>query len=208
VLDDTGKGGVEVDNIEQVFDALLDLLPGCDVMDHERLTDDVGYRHARVQAGIRILEDHLHLAAHLAEFLALQVHQVHAFEFHRAGGRAVQLQDRPTGGGLATARLANQAQGLTALDIEADTIHRAHRAHLALDHAPVNGEMHHQIIYMEQGVVVGFDGAHYRCLPVLVSTQQAARCSGPTAINGGFSCQQCSSAHLQRGANGQAFGLL
>ena len=69
--------------------------------------------------------------------------EVYPLEVNRAGRRAVELQDGTTRGRLPAARLADQTERLAAPDIEADAIHRAHCADLALDHAPVNGKMHH-----------------------------------------------------------------
>ena len=42
------------------------LPPSPQVVDLDRLGDDVADRHARVERGVRVLEDHLHVAAHLA----------------------------------------------------------------------------------------------------------------------------------------------
>src|SRR5512142_905206 len=61
-----------------------------------------------------------------------------------------------------------------------------------------------QVIHMHQNVV----GRHARILPVLTSTQQAMRWleSAVSGMRAGFSCEQRSTAHLQRGAKGQDAG--
>jgi hypothetical protein len=64
--------------------------------------------------------------------------------------------------------------------------------------------MHHQVVDAQNGII---PCAHWRALPVLVSTQQAALWSDPTFNKGGFSFQHFSITHLQRGAKGQAFGM-
>src|SRR5450759_3423532 len=58
-----GVLGAEPDGLEQLEDALLALGLGADVVDMERLADDVAHAHARVQRGVRVLEDDLHVAA-------------------------------------------------------------------------------------------------------------------------------------------------
>jgi len=54
-------------------------------VDHERLADDLLDGHARIKAGVGILEDHLHLAPHLPHLFALQMDQVFVFEMDFSG---------------------------------------------------------------------------------------------------------------------------
>jgi hypothetical protein len=54
---------MEPDTIHHLGDAPAPLGPRPDSVDAQRLRDDRPDRTARVQRGIRILEDHLHLAA-------------------------------------------------------------------------------------------------------------------------------------------------
>ncbi len=64
-----GVLGAQADGLEQLEDALLALGLGADAVDAQRLADDVAHAHARVQRGVRVLEDDLHVAAqalHLA----------------------------------------------------------------------------------------------------------------------------------------------
>ena len=98
-----------------------------------RLADDVANRHAGVERRVGVLEDHLHLAPHLAQLLALQLAQVLAIEEHLAAGGAIELQDGAAGGRLAAARFADQAQGLAALDRKVQPVNGAYGAHLTLD---------------------------------------------------------------------------
>ena len=55
--------GSQTDALEQVRDAFLPFRAGADVVDDQRLADDVARRHARVQRCVGILVDHLHLLA-------------------------------------------------------------------------------------------------------------------------------------------------
>jgi hypothetical protein len=43
-------------------------------MDGESLADDLTYRHAWIQAGVRVLEDHLHVAANFPQLFTFQAH--------------------------------------------------------------------------------------------------------------------------------------
>src|SRR5690349_729412 len=92
-------------------------------MDLERLGDDAADRHARVQARVRVLKDHLHPAPHAPQVATLELGELVTLEIHAAGGGPIELQDGPTGGGLAAAALAHQAERLAATDEERDVVH-------------------------------------------------------------------------------------
>ena len=85
---------------------------------HQRLGDDRPYRHARVQAGLRVLKDHLHLRAEFPQIIALQRRQVMFAQPDFTGGRRVKAQDRPARGGLAATGFANDAQRLAFQNVE------------------------------------------------------------------------------------------
>ena len=89
-------------------------------MDVQRLAHDVGDRHARVQAGIRILEHDLHFLAELVNVLG---RNLLAVVDDLARGGLVQVQYGASHGGLAAAALPHQAQRLAGLDIERDALH-------------------------------------------------------------------------------------
>ena len=97
-----------------------------DMMDvqafHHRFAD----RHARVERGIRILENDLHVAAHDLQFLGLEGEDILAVEMDRAAGRLDQAQHGAPDGGLSAARFAHQPQGLALADKEADVVHGLH----------------------------------------------------------------------------------
>ena len=82
-----GVLGVEADRLEQLGDALLALGLGADVVDLERLADDVADAHARVERGVRVLEDDLHVAAQRVHLAARRLHDVDALEGDVAAGR-------------------------------------------------------------------------------------------------------------------------
>ena len=90
----------------------------------DRFGNQIADRLARVERGIGVLEHHLHLAAQLAQLVMVGAGDILAFEPHLARRRLGQPQDRATGRGLATAALADQAEGFATADIEADAVDR------------------------------------------------------------------------------------
>ena len=79
-------------------------------MDAQRPGDDFADPHLRIERGIGILEDHLHVAARPADLVGALPHQVLAAEDDLAAGRTIELQDGAPGRRLAAAALADQAQ--------------------------------------------------------------------------------------------------
>src|SRR3989304_4407058 len=59
-------------------------------VDHYRLGDDGADRHTRVQGGVRVLEDHLHAAAHAPDIARVHARQVLTLEGDLAGGGLVE----------------------------------------------------------------------------------------------------------------------
>ena len=91
---------------------------GADAVDGEGGAEDAGHGHARVEAGIGILEDDLHAPPEGRHGAAGMPGDVLAAEADGAGGGVHQLQDRLAGGGLAAAALADDGQRLAAGDGE------------------------------------------------------------------------------------------
>ena len=85
--------GVEADDLHQLLHAPLAVALVADAVDGERLGDDRADPPARVQRRVRVLEDHLHLAAQRPQPRARQVGDVLAFELDRAGRHRHQLAD-------------------------------------------------------------------------------------------------------------------
>ena len=80
-----------------------------------RLGDDLADRHARIERGVGILEDHLHLLAHgdqLARGRAVAMSTPSKRISPR--GRIVEAQHEAAEGRLAAAGLADQAERLAA----------------------------------------------------------------------------------------------
>ena len=96
-----------------------------DVVDDERLGDEVADRLLRVERLVRVLEDELDpppVAAQL--LLAPQRADVGALEVDPAGRLAGELDDDPPGRRLATARLADQREDLALDQRQVDAVDR------------------------------------------------------------------------------------
>ena len=119
--------GEEPDHLQQLGDAIGDLRLGQDAVHADRLGDDLADRHARIERGIGVLEDHLHLLAHGDHLLAVERREVHALEADLARGRVVEAQHQAAEGGFSAAGLADQPQRLAALDGDRDVVDGAHQ---------------------------------------------------------------------------------
>src|SRR5712691_6760405 len=95
-------------------------------MDGQRLADDCADFHARVERGIGILEDDLHVAAQRTERCAGEGGDVSAVKPDFAGGRLGQPQDAAPGRRFAAAGFADKTERLAGGDLEADPVDRMH----------------------------------------------------------------------------------
>ena len=136
-----GEIGRKADESEQLGNPLLARTRRAgEVMDVERLTEDIGHRLPRVERGEGILKDDRHVAPHPPHRARPQAQDVPALEAHLAGGRLDQAQDRPAQGRLAASRLADQAERLALPDIEVDSVDGTDLADHPTDHARAHGE--------------------------------------------------------------------
>ena len=119
---------------------LLDLLgPRADAVHEQRLAHDLADRHARIERGVGVLEDRLHVAAEAEQFGLRGVRHVRAFEEHAARGRLFQPHDGAAERRLPAAGFAHKAERLAFLHVEADAVDRAHVADLGREHAAAHG---------------------------------------------------------------------
>ena len=95
-------------------------------MDERRLADDVLDAQARVERGVRVLEDHLHLEFGIARTVRRQGGDILALEQDGAVGRRHDAGDHATECRLAAAGFAHQADDLAACHGEIDVVDRAH----------------------------------------------------------------------------------
>ena len=97
------RQAAQPDVIQQIADDLFNLpFVFRQLMEADRLGDDVGYLHARIHGGVGILEHHLHLATQRAALvLTLEGRQVDPLEDDLALVRRIEAGDHPSDGGLA-----------------------------------------------------------------------------------------------------------
>ncbi len=138
--------GIEADQLHQVQNLLPALrLRLVQMMNVQRLPDDILHRHAGVQRGVRVLKHHLHLTAVVVHVL---LRDLRAVEADGSAGRLVEMQQRPADRRLAAAGLAHEAQRLARTDPEADAVHGLQ--HRGLAEAGVNREVFLQVLDLDE----------------------------------------------------------
>ena len=151
---------VEPDQLQQFLDGGLDaisVLTFCSRSGAPMIPPD---GVPRVQRRVRVLEDHLDVAAQRAHLAHGQVGDVMSVEHDPPAGRLQQPGEQPPGRGLAAAGLADQAQRLPGGHREVHLVHGLDRADLlAEDDAPGHREVLHQRGHLEQGVAPATGGA-------------------------------------------------
>ena len=117
-------GRRQLDLPQQVFHALLQVgLVLGEIEGTDRLGDDVEHAPARVEAGVRVLEDHLHAPAERGHVgPAVAASHVVAVELDRAGRRRIEPDHQARHRRLAATRLAYQREGLALGDLDVDAV--------------------------------------------------------------------------------------
>ncbi len=142
---------IETDDLQKLLHALGLRAALREVMHLERLADDVPDGHARVERRVRILEDHLHPAAHATHLFAGERRELGAIELHRSRSGLVELEDRASGRRFAAAGLSDEAERLAPLDEEIDPVDGAHRTDLTLEDDPLRQrEVHLERLHREK----------------------------------------------------------
>ena len=119
-------GGGEADLRQQRVDARANGAPAAhEPLRADRLGDDVDDAPARIEARIRILEDHLQLAAQrLVAPAGRECGDVRAVVTDRARREAIEAHDQTRHRRFAAARFADEAERLAAPDVEAHVVDR------------------------------------------------------------------------------------
>ncbi len=137
--------------VHQRCDANLEILRGFGEAEiADRLGQDVAHAHARVEARERILEHHLHAAAHLAHRARRSVVDTLAVEDDLARSNLEQPQNGAADRRLAAAGLADQRQRLAARDLERHAVHRIDELGLSPEQALVDRKMLLEVVDLEQ----------------------------------------------------------
>src|SRR6266849_3288832 len=206
--------GAEADDLEQLLNAPLVLRGRAEPVDLQCLRDDEADPFPRVQARIRILEDHHHLAAIGPHLCPRELRDVATAEDDSARGRIEEAHDAARHRRLPAAGLADDTERLSLTNGEGDAVDRLHSGDLALEDDPARDrEVLLQILDGEERFA-GRAGAtllgernlrHYAAAPRMVSSSfvasrsfvswsrwHASRCNGSsgTGLRGGSTSLQ------------------
>jgi hypothetical protein len=116
--------GREPDDLEQLAHTPRGVLLAGDAVHPQRLPHDPADAVPRIQRRVGILENHLHPPPERPELVLRERRDVLAVEDDAPSGRLVEPENGATDRRLAAARLADEAEGLAALDRERDVVHR------------------------------------------------------------------------------------
>lgn len=92
----------------------------------ERFGNYLSNSHSWIERGVRILKNYLHPLPKVTQPAPVECTQIDAVKLDLAARRLDQPQQATAKGRLATPRLTNQSESLTAVDLERDTVDRAH----------------------------------------------------------------------------------
>src|SRR4029079_3783596 len=116
-----------------------------DLVDPETLADAVADRRSWVERRVRILEDDLHPPPVRLELRAGQLRDVLALDEDLAAVRLCRAKQDAADRRLPAARLTDQADGLAAVDREADAVDGLDGGDLAAQHPAVDRNVLHKI---------------------------------------------------------------
>ena len=119
-------------------------------MNFQRFTNDTPYRHTRVQRGIGVLEDNLHLATQRSHRTLVQRGDVLPLKRNCAIRRFDEPQDRTSGGRFATATFPNEAEGFPFGQGEVDIIDSIDIPDRFGEHTSLDREMLLQMFHLKQ----------------------------------------------------------
>jgi len=190
-----GVFGGQADEVEEFVDSLSDTAAG-EAVDVEDLANGFADGHAGIERAERILEDDLGAASEPTQAVVVEGADIGSIEEDLAGGRLDEAEGGPSGGSLAGAGFADEAEGLAAIDVEGNAIDGAQAAGGPSENASAEGEVFFEVAHHEQRSAVGrmgaFPGFAHDSPAVTVpsgaagerrsgcfSSQQRERCQGP-----------------------------
>ena len=137
---------VEPDRLQQPLDPVQPLAFVADTMDQQRLGDDVGYCHARIERAERVLEDVLDMPAKALQGGFVEGQHIHGAIAAVKDDLAIVGPDRAhdhlADRRLARAALADDCQRLPSIDRKADIVDGDHLAPLTSQPAHLAGQEH------------------------------------------------------------------
>src|SRR5262245_58171621 len=99
-------------------------------MGHQRLADGFTYGQARIQTGIRVLENNLHLTPERCHRLFVERGNVATMVTNLPAAGPDELEHGAACGGFATATLPHQAERLAGIEVKRDTVYSFDIAYL------------------------------------------------------------------------------
>src|SRR5581483_4613048 len=195
-----GKARLQPDQPQQFLDPCAAPIGRHQIMQRQRLAEDLSDRHARVEGSIGILEDDLRLPAKRAQRIRVEVEQIAAFEPNAARVRFDQAQHEAADGGLAAAGFADESQRLAGIDVEADAVDRSDESGRPAEQIARRREMLDQVF--------GFEKRGHDTSLSKGALMQREVWPGFTSTSGGGALRQASATNGQRAAKRQADGGL
>jgi hypothetical protein len=141
---------LQADHVHHPGDLGAPLARAAEAVDAQPLADTVADRRARVQARVRVLEDDLDAPPVGLQRATAQRGHILPVEPDGPRGRFDEPQQQPPDRGLAAARLPDEAERLTALDVEAHTVDRLDDRHGPLQHAAPDREMLDEVADLDE----------------------------------------------------------
>ncbi|MPM20519.1 hypothetical protein SDC9_66949 [bioreactor metagenome] len=181
---------------------LVQLRPGvAGEMGVQRLLQQSPHRHARIQGGVGILKDKLHVPPLLPQHFPVQRAEIVAPKINIPGGRLDEPQQRAPRGGFSAAGFTHQGEGFLFINLKAHVLHGMHMAHGAPDDAALDGKIGPQVLNLQNRLLL----RHSNASPSARSawSQQRHRCPGAASRSGGFLALQMGMQWSQRSANRQ-----
>jgi hypothetical protein len=114
--------GIQPDEVEQLGHPGAPFGLPSDAMNDEWLFDDGADAHARVQRGVGVLKDDLHVPTRLPQARLREAQNVFVLESDFTGRRLDEPQDAPAGRGFSAAGFPDEPERLPFLDREADVV--------------------------------------------------------------------------------------
>src|SRR5882724_2159104 len=121
----------EAHRMEQFIDAVALSSTLGKFVNFQTFADDIADAHPRIQRGIGILKNDLHLPPRIAEFALGQSQQVFPLEIDLAAGRLNKPKNGSSQRRLAAAGLADDAQGFALLHAQTHTVYSLDRPLIA-----------------------------------------------------------------------------
>src|SRR5262249_6102559 len=142
------------DRVEQLLHPALALVPGRGPVDLHRIADDLSDALARVEARVRVLEDHLHVAPQRTELARTELLDLVALEDDYSVRRLEPPDDAAAERRLPAARLSDEPERLALGDRERDVVDGMHARHLTPKHALPDREILLDVLDVDERTAV------------------------------------------------------